>query len=152
MMDPFLILQYSIQYGPLIKAAIDESMSNDDLITKIRKIAGPFAPLLEQIGGTWFPQAKPALHIAAAAMAAFDPSVTKWLQGGLNVLLSPSPNLRVDGVYGAATRNAVIAYQTQMGLSVDGWAGRLTQAAIDAALAKYAPAAIPPPPVTSEGR
>src|SRR5882757_5687219 len=107
MTDPFLILQYAIQYGPGIKAAIDEAISNDDLITKIRKIAGPFAPLLEQLGGTWFPQAKPALHIAAAAMAAFDPSVTKWLQGSLNVLLVPSPNLRVDGVYGAGTRAAV---------------------------------------------
>ena len=70
------------------------------------------------------------------AVAAFDPDVTKWLQGSLNVLLDPSPNLVVDGRYGTMTRNAVEQLQTKLGLRVDGWAGEITKAAIAAALAK----------------
>jgi peptidoglycan hydrolase-like protein with peptidoglycan-binding domain len=148
-MDWLLVAQYAIQYGPLLKTAIDEALSNDDLMTKIAKLTGPFAPLLEQLGSQLFPNAKPELHAVAAVMAAFDPSTTKWLQGSLNLLLTPSPNLVVDGLYGPATRAAVTAYQTQLGLTPDGWAGRLTQAAIDLALGKSQPSALSLPPVAA---
>jgi len=146
-MDWLLIAQYAVQYGPLLKMAIDEALSNDDLVTKISKLAGPFAPLLEQIGAQLFPNAKPEFHAAAAVMAAFDPSTTKWLQGSLNHLVVPSPNLEVDGLYGPMTRAAVKAYQTQLGLEPDGWAGRLTQAAIDLAMSKVTITPMPVPPV-----
>ena len=142
-MDWLLVAQYAIQYGPLLKTAIDEAMSNDDLVTKVRKIAGPFAPLLEQIGGMWFPNAKPELHIAAVVMSSFDPNVTVWVQTSMNSLVTPSPNLKVDGIYGPLTRAAVSAYQAQLGLPADGWAGRLTQAAIDMAMSKV-PMPVPP--------
>ncbi len=138
-MDAVFWLQaagYAIQYGPLLKDAIDEAASNDDLVTKARKIAGPFFPILEQIGGLWFPQAKPALRAAAAIMTSFDPNVTKWLQTSLNTLVVPSPNLTVDGLNGPKTQAAVKAFQTQAGMAdVDGWAGTLTRMAIDGALA-----------------
>jgi len=145
-LDWLLIAQYAVQYGPLLKMAIDEAMSNDDLVTKVRKLAGPFAPLLEQIGGQLFPNVKPELHIAASVMAAFDPNITKWVQSSLNVLVTPSPNLEVDGLYGPLTRAAVSAYQTQLGLPADGWAGRLTQAAIDMAMSKVPMTTVPVPP------
>ncbi len=136
-MDWFTIIPLVIRYGPVIKDIIDEAMSNDDIVTKIQKLAGPIAPLLEQIGGQFFPAAAPALHIAAGAMAAFDPNVTKWVQGGLNAVLTPTPNhLVVDGVYGPRTKAAVETLQKQLGLDVDGWAGVLTQAALTAAMAK----------------
>ncbi len=134
-MDWFTIISLTMQYGPLVKNIIDESLSNDDIVTKIQKLAGPLAPILEQLGGQLFPQAKPALHIAAAAMATFNPSATKSVQGALNILLVPSPNLTVDGINGPKTRAAVKAYQVQLGLDADGWVGLLTRSAIDAAMA-----------------
>ncbi len=102
-------------------------------------------PLLTSIGEKLFPKAAKTLHTVGAVFAAFDPDVTKWLQGALNVLLTPSPNLVVDGLYGPATRTAVEALQKQFGLVVDGLAGTVTRAAIEAALAKLtAPAPTPP--------
>src|SRR5215467_926847 len=99
-MDPLAIVQLAIQYGPAVKAAIDEAMSNDGLLTKLKEIAAPLVPLLEQAGAKMFPKAAPALHAVGAAIAAFDPNTTKWLQGALNALVTPSPNLVVDGIYG----------------------------------------------------
>jgi peptidoglycan hydrolase-like protein with peptidoglycan-binding domain len=135
-MDWFTIIPLVIKYGPLVKDIIDEAISNDDIVTKIKKLAGPIAPLLDSIGSQFFPAAAPALHIAAGAMAAFDPSITKWVQGTLNSVVSPSPKLTVDGLYGPKTKAAVKAFQKQLGLDVDGWAGQLTQAALTAAMAK----------------
>jgi len=135
-MDPLTILQLAIQYGPLVKQAIDAALSNEDLTAKIKEIAGPLVPVLEKIGGDLFPKAVPALKVVGGVVAAFDPNVTKWLQGSLNTLITPSPNLVVDGVYGPRTRDAVIAFQTQAGLRIDGLAGTVTRAAIDAAISK----------------
>lgn len=48
-------------------------------------------------------------------------AVVKWLQGRCNDILGC--NLEVDGKYGSATRNAVIALQKKLNLTVDGIAG-----------------------------
>lgn len=124
------ILQYAWAYGPRIKAILDEASSNDDITTKIKKLSPTLASLLEQAGAAFFPAAAPAIHIVAGAIAAFDPDVTKWLQGALNKMLTPSPNLTVDGRYGPRTRAAVEQLQTKLGLKIDGVAGTITQAAI----------------------
>jgi lysozyme family protein len=58
----------------------------------------------------------------------------EWLQASLN-RLGANPQLDVDGIVGAATRNAVRAFQLNQGLVVDGLVGPATFAAIDAALA-----------------
>jgi lysozyme family protein len=135
-MDFLSVFQLAIQYGPIVKGLIDEATSNDDLAKKLSALAGPFGKMLADIGSHLFPKAAPALHIVGGAIAAFDPNVTKWLQGSLNVLLNPSPNLVVDGRYGPKTRDAVEQLQAQLGLKVDGLAGQITQAAIAAALGK----------------
>lgn len=135
-LDYFQIIQWAFRYGPTIKAAVDEAISNDDLATKVRSIAGPLAPILEEIGAAFFPSAAPALHLVGGIVATADPNVTKWLQGALNTLVSPSPNLTVDGIYGSLTKAAVEQLQTQLGLTVDGLAGQITQAAIQIALSK----------------
>lgn len=119
-----------------IKSIIDIANSNSDIVSKIKQEVPLWAAALEEYGGTFFPHVKPELHVAAAAMSVFDPNVTKWLQGSLNVLVTPSPNLAVDGLYGPKTRAAVVALQTKLGLTIDEWAGQLTQAAISALLAK----------------
>lgn len=55
------------------------------------------------------------------------------LQTDLNKL-GADPQLTVDGSFGRMTRRAVMAFQTQAGLAVDGLAGPATWAAIDAKL------------------
>jgi len=135
-MEPLAILQLAIQYGPLVKQAIDLASSNEDLVTRIKSMAAPLAPLLEKIGSELFPKAAPVLHTVGGAVAAFDPNVTKWLQGALNNIVTPSPNLVVDGIYGPRTRDAVMKAQQQLGLVTDGLAGTITRAALEAALAK----------------
>ncbi len=116
-----------IKYGPAVKAIWDEAMSNDDAVTKIRALSAPLAQAVEGIGAELFPQAAPALHIIGGVVATFDPNVTAWLQKGLNAYLGT--NLVVDGIYGPKTREAVAAAQTKLGLTADGIAGQITQAA-----------------------
>lgn len=135
MMDVIAIIRLAVGLAPTVKSILDAATGNESIVAKIKDISAPLAGILETAGETLFPKAAPALRIAAGAMAAFDPDVTKWLQGSLNSLLDPSPNLIVDGLYGPKTRAAVEQLQTKFGLRVDGWAGSLTQAAIASALA-----------------
>lgn len=134
-MDVLAIIQLAAGLAPTVKSILDAATGNESIVTKIKEVSAPLAGLLETVGGALFPQAAPALRVAAGAMAAFDPNVTKWLQGSLNVLVDPSPNLVVDGLYGPKTRAAVEQLQAKYGLRIDGWAGSLTQAAIASALA-----------------
>jgi len=69
----------------------------------------------------------------AKAMAAGEPvcNIT-WLQQSLNKL---GASLAVDGLNGAATQQAVKAFQVAHGLTADGIAGPVTLAAITKALA-----------------
>jgi len=134
--DALTLIQLAIKYGPVIKEVIDIASSNEDLIARVKAVAKPLIPYLEEIGARLFPKATPALHIVGGVLSAFDPNLTKWLQGSINTLVSPSPNLTVDGLYGPRTRAAVEQLQKQLNLLVDGIAGSITQAAIQNALAK----------------
>lgn len=134
--DPLSILQLAIQYGPTVKSIWDTASSNADAVNKITSLSKPLAVLLEQIGMNLFPKAAPQIHLVGGIIAAFDPNVTKWLQGSLNQLIKPSPGLVVDGQYGPRTAAAVEKIQAQLGLTVDGLAGQVTQAAIQALMVK----------------
>jgi hypothetical protein len=62
-----------------------------------------------------------------------DKSADGWveyLQEQLNALLIPSPNLKVDGDFGNATHDAVIAFQIQAKIQKDGTVGNQTWAAL----------------------
>ncbi len=52
------------------------------------------------------------------------------LQKELNRQLYPKPNLAEDGIFGELTRQAVVAFQKQAGIGVDGIAGPITKAAL----------------------
>jgi peptidoglycan hydrolase-like protein with peptidoglycan-binding domain len=134
--DALTLIQLAIKYGPIIKEVIDVASSNEDLIARVKRVAAPLIPFLEDIGAKLFPKASPSLHIVGGILSAFDPNLTKWLQGSINTLVTPSPNLAVDGLYGPQTRAAVEKIQKQLNLLVDGIAGSITQAAIQSALAK----------------
>ena len=71
-----------------------------------------------------------------------------WLQAALNLLGYP---LEIDGVFGQATFNAVVAFQTDHGLEPDGICGPLTRAAILEALAALAPPDALPGDVNGDG-
>jgi len=131
------IIQLVVGLAPAIKGIYDAATSNSGVVDEIKKLSSPVATLLEQIGSELFPKASPTIAIVGGLVAAFDPNTTKWLQGSLNTLLSLNPPLAVDGLYGPKTRTAVEQIQAKLGLKVvDGLAGKLTQAAIDAAISK----------------
>ncbi len=135
-MNPLTILQMAITWGPTVKAILDEATSNDGILAKIESLSKPLASLLASVGSALFPKAAPELHTVAGAIAAFDPNMTKWLQGSLNSILNLNPPLVVDGLYGPKTVAAVEQVQTKLGLKVDGLAGQITQAAIAAVMTK----------------
>jgi|SRR5258708_25481942 hypothetical protein len=135
-MDPIAVLTListSVQVAGKVKELLDKGgVTQQSLETAVPQIV----PQLASLGATLFPKVSPEMQTVAAASATFDPNVTKWLQVALNKLLTPSPKLVVDGVYGPQTREAVEAAQKRLGITVDGWAGEVTQGAIQAALAK----------------
>ena len=51
-----------------------------------------------------------------------------WLQQSLNALTGAG--LEIDGVLGPITKRAIEDFQRRNGLTVDGWAGALTEAKI----------------------
>lgn len=126
-----------ISSAKTIKDIIDISSDNDGVVKNIQQSVPGLASLLETIGGTLFPGVRPELKIAAGAMAAFDPNRTIWAQQTLNVILADEPGfipLKVDGRYGPRTKAAVEMVQKKLGLTVDGWVGRITRAALDYAI------------------
>ena len=135
-MDPLTVLTLissAVQAAGNIKGLLDQGgVTKQSLQTTVPQIV----PQLASIGAALFPKVAPELQVVAAASATFDPNVTKWLQAALNKLITPSPNLVVDGVYGPKTREAVEAIQKKLGIDVDGWAGEITQGAIQLALSK----------------
>src|SRR4051812_44898790 len=135
-MDWFHYIPFLIQYGSEIRQIISTATSNDDLATKLKKLVPAVVPLLEQYGAYLFPQAATTIHAVGGAIAAYDQNKLKWLQGALNKVLSPSPMLEVDGIYGPMTTRAVQRVQAQLGLKIDGLAGKVTQAAVEAAVTK----------------
>jgi lysozyme family protein len=95
-----------------------------------------------KINGTaFFPDVKPDLQVAAGAVLVAPDYVMK-IQQLLNKVMSPSPNLDIDGRLGPKTRAAVIAYQTAKGLTVDAFPGDATRAALEADSVKTTPVAL----------
>lgn len=135
-MDWLRLLPLVIQAASTIKSIIDVANTNVEIVNNVKQTVPSLMEMFENYATQFFPKVRPELRVAAAAMAAFDPNVTKWLQSSLNLVLDPSPNLVVDGLYGPRTRTAVEAVQTKLGLIVDGWSGTLTQAALASVLAK----------------
>lgn len=123
-----------IGLGSRFKSLLAGSTTNEAVIAGIEELAPKFMPMLESIGTTMFPKLKPALHVLAGVVTSFDHDKTRWLQQSVNSLLPDQDDIPVDGIYGPQTRDAVELVQKQLNLTVDGFAGKITQLAIDAAL------------------
>lgn len=65
----------------------------------------------------------------------FAPGSLEWVQAALNRLGVPTAPLSVDGMEGIATKHAIVKFQVAHALPVDGVAGPLTVAALEAASA-----------------
>lgn len=117
-----------------IKSILDIANSNEGVVAKIKDILPETIPFLQSIGSQLFPKVAPQIQVAAAAMAAFDPNIVKWVQGACNTILGTT--LAVDGHYGDRTKAAVEQLQAKLGLKVDGFAGQITQLAISLAMSK----------------
>ena len=89
-------------------------------------------PVIVQMGSTLFPTV-PNDQLGAAVATVFNVEQTKWVQAFLNWR---GQTVQVDGVYGKATKTAVVEYQTQKGLIADGWAGPDTSDAMRTELLK----------------
>jgi hypothetical protein len=128
---------------PKIPGLIAEAVSNDDLATKIGKLAPTTIELLTGAGAQLFPTVAPALHAAAAAMTIFDSlDQRKWLQNALNMYAKPTPLLVVDGIIGPKTRATMALAQNKLSdqfhipLKIDSWAGMIAQGLLQTAVAK----------------
>lgn len=126
-----VLLQFA-KLVPAVKTAWDSSTGNT--LSKVNAVihGTQTVPMLEALGAQLFPALAPSIHAAAAAVVMAHPDATSWLQAALNVV--DNAGLVVDGHYGPKTRAAVEAFQRKKGLSVDGFAGDLENAAIIAAL------------------
>jgi murein L,D-transpeptidase YcbB/YkuD len=127
-------MELLIQLLPLILAAMNTSPQFQQAI----RTGTPTVQAVEnlaQLGKQLFPAIDENFAAAAAASTMFDPLRVKWVQTALNVL-GAAPPLDVDGEYGPLTTEAVLQFQRSNGLDVDGWAGDLTHAALQAAIAK----------------
>jgi peptidoglycan hydrolase-like protein with peptidoglycan-binding domain len=120
-----------LRYASVVKEVLDLSRNNGDIAALLKSRAGPIFSVLTDLGAHLFPQAAKEIQVVGGAIAAYDPNITKWVQGACNEILQLDPKIDVDGIYGPKTKDAVIKLQEKLGLKVDGLAGRITQAAID---------------------
>ena len=139
-MDVMALLPYialGMQYGPQVIALFQSATSNADLITKIATLPPAVLKVVQDVGAQLFPSVKADLQAVAGATAAFDHAFVMWIQQACNMLLPSAPKLVVDGLYGSRTQANVKLLQKSLNLQViDGWVGKLTRAAMDAAVAK----------------
>ena len=91
-----------------------------DAIALFKRIQSEMPELTKQLG---------ALTDSSAVVKelAKPPMSIEWLQTSLNKL---GAEIAVDGKYGSGTQEAVKKFQSEHGLTADGWAGVQTQAAI----------------------
>lgn len=119
-----------------VKPLIAQALSGASLDTMARSIlSSGVINTLESVAEHLFPNVAPELRLAAGVVASYNQDKTIWLQQALNAILGT--DLAVDGIYGEQTRLAVEQFQQQtVGLKVDGFAYKVTQPLIEAALAK----------------
>lgn len=114
--------------GPILNA-VESGVSVNSIGTLVTN--PQVLNVFQSLGSQLFPKAAPQIAIAGSLLATYSPNYVKWLQGMLNVYLTPTTPLKVDGSYGPLTIAAVEAAQAKLGLTVDGVAGDLTMAALN---------------------
>ncbi|WP_372720550.1 peptidoglycan-binding protein [Immundisolibacter sp.] len=138
--NPQLVIESAYALKPALhewtQNKLNARADKNDIRTITLRINGGLNGLAQR--EAWFKKAWSLLKSDAepveAWRAASKDSAVLRLQKALNDL-GASPALVTDGRYGAATRQAVKAFQTAVGIVADGVAGPVTQAAIKLRLA-----------------
>lgn len=127
------ILMRVLQLLPQIQEAM---RSGTSVLTLLQKFAPDLIGVVQGVGGVLFPNLPQSAQVEVGALTSFDQVQVRWIQTSLNKL-GASPQLVVDGQYGANTKKAVSDFQTAHNIAaVDGWAGKVTSAAIQTELNK----------------
>lgn len=128
---------------------IIQALRAGESVLELLKTKGPaLIEYIQKVGRELFPNLSDEDAAQAGALRSFDQESVKVIQTGINKLASAglitlNKPLVVDGSYGTLTKAAVEMFQKSNGLEVDGWAGKLTSAVMQVALAKLeAPAAM----------
>lgn len=122
-------------------SAVQSGLSNDAVAAAVKSvIPGDLFGQVQAWAAKLFDKVNPALQVVAAVQTSIDPDKNKTVQNLLNVAntnmkLGLAP-LVVDGVYGPKTKEMAAAVQKKLAADlklevvVDGWAGQLTQFAL----------------------
>lgn len=135
-MDFATLIPWVLRLAPSVLSTLNTGVSFSSVLALFEQQAPALVPVFEQLGAKAFPKLAPALHAVAGIVVSFNPDFTKWVQNSVNALVTPSPNIVVDGHYGPKTQAAVIQLQTQLGLKPDGFVGDISSQVIQAALNK----------------
>lgn len=115
-------------------AAIISALRNGESVLNLLKEKAPgLIQLVQDLAKKWWPNLNEQDLTQAGALM-LDTDFVKMVQGAINKL--GIATLIVDGSYGPLTIASVKLFQTANGLTVDGWAGKLTWAALQFAAAK----------------
>lgn len=140
------VLPSLIQLAPqIIKAWNTPSSNGVSNVAAVISVKLPngtsLASILAQIGAAQFPKLAPEFQAVAAALVHTHVNNTSYAQEALNIIestgyISFGPPLAVDGYWGPKTKNAVIAFQTKIGMPVTGFLADAEFAAIEAILSR----------------
>ena len=145
------LLMRILQILPQIQEAMKSGTS---IFVLLQKFAPDLISILTGIGGQLFPEL-PAPSQTQIGGLMMDPAKIRVIQTQLNKL-GANPQLETDGLLGAKTKAAVIAFQTAHNVvPADGWPGDQTTAALQTEVSKLTavvpPAAPAPGPTLSLG-
>ncbi len=129
------IIMQIINLIPKLQAALQAKTSVIDII---KQLAPEVLPIFQQLGTGLFPSLDPTQAANAGALI-LSTDVVRTIQTQLNILKVTDDSgaaLVPDGSYGAKTKQAATKFQKANGLTADGWAGAMTQAALSSAVAK----------------
>jgi len=126
--DPKISLLIACEFWK--RGALNDPADQDDIVTITRRINGGLNGLADRMA--CLARAKPALGLDSAGTA----PVLRQGNSGADVvtlqtlLRSFDPSVTVDGVFGPATEQTVVQFQTDKGLAADGVVGPATWAAL----------------------
>lgn len=144
-MDIFKLLPLLMRILQLLPQIQEAMRSGTSVLALLQKFAPDLISIVQGVGGALFPNLPAQAQVEVGALTAFDQVQVRWIQTSLNTLsLGAAPALEVDGHYGAKTKAAVQAFQTAHGIVADGWAGKITSAAMQTELNKLTPPAAEP--------
>lgn len=163
-MNPLDLLKYGsllLQYGPQVQQIWSAATSNGNFVNTIENEIPLVANFATKIAHDLFPSAEPAVAKAAAIAVAFNHALVMKGQQGVNLAIqagliklegvtyapgkvfAAGETLDVDGYYGPKTHAAIAVLQKKLGLTADGWFGKLSEQAAERlipALKSFVPA------------